>query len=316
MSAFRLPILSRYSLPSKKLLINYINHTNNRDLNQDQINFGTPILLDAAGKSQVPVSFHESTGWEQSNKLLTYFRTEFSRIPGCERLSIYSNHTTQQELLDDVFAQYGLLLELQYVTIDQVSWDEDGVIDYTVTFVDHLIFFGSFALQVRPAMEFLGTSIGQMMDLRAFYMDGNRNRIPIDLYTPNGELLLNAEIVPDRTFRSALELALYSVLTNTPINTPIPAAGVMETLTGDEWLCVDNTAPFNLKGSVVVYNGLRTEQYQVESPAYSYVMVIEIGELCSNLQGLITIGYQYSQPFATGNLVNNPAAPMPIVAPR
>ncbi len=316
MSSCRLPILSRFSLPSKELLIKYINHTNNRDLSSNQIDFGTPVLLSEDGKTEVPISFQSETGWEQASNKLTYWRQELSKIPGCQRLTTSSDYDDHLGLLDDLFEQYGLLIEYDHVSFSDPSHGEDGVVDYTLTFVDHLIFFGSFTLQVRPTIEFLGTSITQLMDLREFYSDGNRNRVPVDLYCQNGELLLHEAVVTNHTTRSALELTLYSVLSDTPIVDPIPLVEILNLLTGDDWVCVDDEAPFNLKGSVVLYNGLRSEEHQVESPSYGYVMVIELGDLCQNLEGLITIGYRYSQPFQAGSSLGYPASPNTILTPR
>lgn len=317
MSSCRPPVLSRFSLPSKELLIMYLNRTNNRDLNKDQVSFGTPILLEGDGKTKVTLRFAVGTGWEQTQEDLVYFRTEFSKQRGCDRLTIHSEHNDHQGILDDVFAHYGLLLEPNLIELNPMGeMDVDGVIDYQVVFKDHLIFFGSFILQVRPCITFLGNTLGQLMDLREFYQDGNRDRVPVDLYCPRGELLLDESVIAQHTVRSTFELKLYSVLVNTPITDPIPVIEVLEVMTGDSWVCVDEPAPFNLKGSVIIHNGLRSEQYHVQSPAYGYAMVIEIGDLCSNLQGLITIGYQYSQPFQTGNLLGNPAAPNAILHSR
>lgn len=313
----RKPILSRFSKPGKELLIDSINYTNNRGLTSKQVDFGVPVLISPDGTTRIQVLFKDTTGWSPLEEELTYIRSRFSDIPGCSKLSIHSDYTDEIGIYDDVFEQYGLKLEPEYVTLTKVDEGEYGVVNYLLTFVSHPIFIGEVSLQVRPSLELLGTSIGQLMDLREYYLSGTMNKPPVDLYCPNGEMLLDSTVVPDNTQRATYELALFSILTDSPVQPGTPLVDILSSLTGDDWISeLGDPAPFNLNGATVLYNGLRTDEYQVESPAFAYVMVIELSDSCSNLQGLITIGYQYSSPYGAGMLLNDQAANPPIINPR
>ena len=314
MTACTKTILGRFNKPSKELMVDVINQTNNRKFTSNQLMFGEPVLMSDDGKSQVVVTFATETGWEATNEKLTYFRSEFSKMKGCERLSIHSDYDDVQGLLDDLFDQYGVLIEAEYIDLAREGEvDEDGTVDYLVTFKNHLIFFGSFYLQVRPSLELLGTTIGQLMDLREYYNNGERDKPFIELYCPRGELLLDSRSVPDPVSLAALEMELYSVLENTLI-VGGRMADIFDILTGDDWVCVDSPVPFNLYNAVVLYNGLRSSEHQTRSPKYPYSLVIELSDhYCSNLKGIITVGYMYNVPGRTGELLNDPGVITPIV---
>lgn len=294
-----------------------INYTNNRGLTSKQVDFGVPVAISGDGHTRIPVLFKETTGWSPLNEELTYIRSRLTDIPGCERLSIHSDYTDEQGIFDDLFEQYGLKIEPEYVDLAEVSHDEFGSVNYLLTFVSHPIFIGEIELQVRPSLELLGTSIGQLMDLREFYKTGSTARPPVDLYCPNGEMLLDSRVVPDRTVLNAYELALFSTLSDSPILAGTPLVDILTSLTGDQWVCeAEAPSPFNLHNAIILYNGLRTEQYHVEAATFGYTMAIELSDFCENLSGVITIGYQYSTPYGAGMLLNDMSANPPIINPR
>ena len=68
-------------------------------------------------------------------------------------------------------------------------------------------------------------------------------------------------------------------------------AELLSTVAGDEWVLSGTSAPFNLTGSTVLYNGLVAGSGVSVNTKYTKVLVLQLGALCSNLGGKLTIWY-------------------------
>ncbi len=70
-------------------------------------------------------------------------------------------------------------------------------------------------------------------------------------------------------------------------------AALLSNITGDDWVVTTEANNFNLKGSSVVYNGMSGAAPAgiKQNPAYSKVMVIQLGSGCTNFGGCLTIWY-------------------------
>ena len=68
-------------------------------------------------------------------------------------------------------------------------------------------------------------------------------------------------------------------------------AELLSTVSGDEWVLTATAANFNLTGATVLFNGpVATSDVSVNAK-YAKVLVLQLGALCSNLGGKLTIWY-------------------------
>lgn len=339
----RNPRLSRYNKPSKELFVDYINDLNSRRLSPTQLVFGIPIQLTPDGISKVSVKFATELGWSTEEEFLTYRRVELSNLLRDMPITIHVAEHETSDILKAIKEQWGILLEESLITLAPAPTSiaviapvtdlpgftaEDGVDDppflpseenrdYILTFkAEHLIFFGQIKVQTRPSIKLLGTTIDSLMDLRLYYYDGTFDKPPVDIYIPNGELLLSDEVVEcgeRRHYESwlyvvkesgddAVENVVSSYLTR-----------LLTQLTGDVWIS-DPTmrTDFNLSGLRVLYNGFVSKEHPVTNHAYNYVIALELSSLCSNLSGILKIGYRYSDSRTPGNLSYNQSSVLPI----
>lgn len=337
--------LNRFNKPSKQLLVEMINKFNGVRLDPDLLIFGLPAMVQPDGFTEVTVKFKESTGWSRESRPVRYHRVEANRTPELRNMVIHlETFTDPQLVVKALFDQCGLLLEPELIEIQEIyggleadqsdinlritnthltgfdetvgePWVPDPDLDrnFRITFSsDHLIFFGTINVLVRPSIKLLGVNISRQMDLRQYYQDGNTNRPPVDLYQPKGTLLvsgLSSHLLEDKK----TEAYLYEQKAGAIIEPASQMAELLSYLTGDTWQYTpEATLDFNIYNSTIIYNGLVSSEYTADDPRYSYVMVIELGALCRNLSGLLRIGYRYSSPEVPTNHQYNPASVKPI----
>lgn len=335
------PILTRYSKPSKDLLVDMINQANKRKLIPSQLNFLNPTLLGEDGLSTVDIQFDVGMGWSAEVRPLTYYRVEPGKLSYLDPIVVFVNDFEVQSVCDAILDQYGVLLEPELIEMTVHEPDlEDSLInddlngftpmtnpegetilvpnafqnnrDITIAFKpEHLIFFGELKVRVRPALEFLDTTIDSLLDIREYYKDDATTPPPVELYLKHGEATLTDDI--PQTVRRSYEVYLRTLTADELIEEDDQLDDLLEIITGDEWK-IDAELPgsFNLYGAKVVYNGLTTEQQQVNDAAYNYVLVLELSGACSNLSGLLRIAYRYADPRSPENRLYNKASPLPV----
>lgn len=335
--------LGRFGKKSKDLLVDYINEHNRRDLRPDQLVFGNPSTMDETGLTEIEVSFAPEMGWSDEKEIMAYYRVEPSLFLRGQPISIYVTGYTDVEICNSIYEQYGLFIEPEFITLELVTQSlsdltpvtelpgfdaEDdepeppvemptpGYLDnrnYKLTFKQtHLIFFGEVQVQTRRAMQSLGNPIDSLMDLRTFYTDGNMNVPPVDLLIPKGELYVSREKFSDLAQRHAIQNYLYS---QTPGNQFILTelmSSLLSGLTGDEWVSSEEPAPFNIRDGKVIYNGFVSKDQSLEDAGYNFVIAVELGPLCTNLTGIIKIGYKYASSKVPGNNPFNQASVPPL----
>lgn len=338
--------LNRFNKPSKSLLVEMINKFNDTKLDASKLLFGVPVPLQADGLSSVTVKFRTDLGWSTEQRPVTYYRIEANRDEQLGRLVIHAETLADTPaLLKAIFDQTGVLLEPELIEVQELfgglladqqditnrvtrpflkGFDEvvdlpyqpdpDLDRDFKITFKpEHLIFFGYLYVLVRPAINLLGNNISRRMDFRDFYKDGVFGRPPIDLYIPGGTLLIGPQhstVVGDSKKTQAY---LYEQKGGPIVAINNQLANILMALTGDVWhYTPDATVDFNIYNSTILYNGLVTPEYSADDPRYSYVMVIQLGEKCRNLSGVLRIGYRYSSPSTPANHQYNPASATPL----
>lgn len=335
--------LGRFGKKSLDLLVDYINEHNNRLLRPDQLVFGNPSTMDETGLTEIEVGFAPETGWSDEKEIMAYYRVEPSLFLRGQPISIYVTGYTDVEICNAIFEQYGLFIEPEFITLTLVSesladltpvgdlpsfeGEDDepeppvempppGYLDnrnYTLLFKqNHLIFFGEIQVQTRRAMQSLGNPIDSLMDLRTFYTDGNMNVPPVDLLIPKGELYVDKESYPQEYQRKSIEALLHGLDVGGTLSLAWQVPVVVSTLTGNTWIAEDRPADFNLFGAKVIYNGFVSKDQSLEDVGYNFVVAIELGLACTNLTGILKIGYKYSSSRTPGNNPYNQASVLPL----
>jgi hypothetical protein len=335
------PRLSRFSKKSKDLLIDYINFKNNRGFRPDQILFGVPELIDPnTGLTHVELQFKEELGWSRDKAILAYKRVDVNQLMQNQPIVLHVSDDTPEAVYAALMEQYGWLLEPELADLvissaglesaagntqlsgfeaEDAPGDEEEVPppylvnkNYVLTFKpENLVYFGEAKIFTRRSAELLGTTIDSFLDLREFYADGKYDLPFIDLFGDAGTFYVTDEKM-DHDTRRAWESTLYELSAEQTIEVGIDFPKLMKLLTGDEWVISAEKAPFNLSGVKVVYNGFVSKDYTVPDPAFNYVVALELGPLCDNLQGIFKIGYRFSDSKTPGNLPYDRASVHPL----
>lgn len=339
------PPLNRFNQPSKLLLVEMINKFNAVRLDATQLVFSNPEVLQNDGLTQVTVKFRDKMGWSPESRPVTYYRIEANRHEQLSRLVVHAEYLADSTaLLKAVFDQCGVLLEPDLVEIteifgglesdqtdisnlitqpflngfdgaDDVPYmpDPDADRNFMIKFkANHLIFFGHLFVMARPALTLLGNTVARRMDFRDYYQDGIKGRPPVDLYIPQGRILVG-DVWLDQKQAKTVEAYLYEQKAGAITAVDSAMDKILKGLTGDVWVYTpDAVSDFNIYNSTVLYNGLVTPEYSADDSRYSYVMVIQLGDNCRNLSGLLRIGYRYSAPTVPGNRQINPASATPL----
>ncbi len=335
--------LGRYGKKSKELLVDYINDHNNRDLRPDQLVFGAPSTMNEYGLTEIMVGFSDATGWSDEKQIMAYYRIEPSVFLKGQPMVIYVGGYTDTDIYNAIYQQYGILVEPEFAQLELITRsfpdatsnvlvggfgpedapDEppvEGSVpaylenrNYTLRFKqNHLIFFGEVKIYTRRAVESLGTSIDSLLDLRKYYEDGNMNLPPVDLLIPKGELYVSREAYPDHAQRRGLESMLYAMKVDNLLDVAWQLPMLLQTLTKDKWVASETPSEFNLYGAKVIYNGFVSKEQTLENSGYNFVVAVELSELCTNLAGIIKIGYQYSSSNVPGNNPYNQSSVLPL----
>lgn len=309
----RLPI-DRYGLSMDTLLVDYINHQNNRKLDVRDIVFTTPVPTGTDGMVTVGVNFAAPTGWENSNGSLTYKRQLIADAVPNAQFTVHTEQVDEETVLDAVYKQYGFYLDEDTylceecdeagVPLPPIDPDNPPVIDldddrwFMLTLTnDHLLLEGSILIRRVRSIALLGTTISRLLDIRQYYTDITSKRFPVELYLKNFNLSTG----------SVLGQSLYYVSNTNP-----ELDAIMQTLkelTHDEWMVQETHLDYNLVGCQILYNGLSSTEYTTTDDRYPYVLVIQLSEFCDNLQGVISINYRNDRkqyPGFVGGRVTRP----------
>lgn len=320
MYTLKKPRIARYSKPSKELLVDYINATNNKLLKPEQLQFGLPTVEGEEGLTAVDIQFASPNGWSEEVQRLMYRRVDLNQIMNNEPCAIHVPELTDEAIIAALHEQYGLVLEPALITIalDGPPGEENPLPalqnnNYLITISgDHLIFTGVLKVVTRQSLTLLGATIDSLLDLRQFYSDSNDNLPPVDLILEEGELKLSDAFMSHADRRTA-ESYLYTIPTGYVWTDLVNLPQLLRRLTGDEWVSVpDQALPFNVHGSEVIYNGFVSVAHTVKDPAYNYVFCLDLSKWCNNITGVLKIAYRYSDSKVPGNLSFNHASTPPL----
>lgn len=163
---------------------------------------------------------------------------------------------------------------------------------------ENLIYTGSMEIVVRPLNELLNKSVRTHLDIHEYFSTNK------DATKPDIQVVFKLK-APTKGF----DLLFKGLKPNDIIDLGSPIIHLAKDLTNDDWVTYPAVRTFNLYHSTVVYNGLNTGKYFTGSKQHSHVLVLRIGDYCSNLKGLWIIpyfskGWNVTYPFAIrGNVV-------------
>lgn len=334
-----LPI-DRYGKPMAALLLDYLNHQNNRLFTLSQVQFGQPIAMGGDGLVSTPVQFSEDTAFDQEAvSYLSYHRPAVRDVIPNGQFTIHLDEVSEAAILDALYEQYNFWLDEGTFLItptdpegnvlpppepdepdegDETEAGGDGEVEdeqdppeeppfedqwYRLDLLpNHLLLEGYIPVRIVSSIAALGTTIGRLIDLRQYYQDVEAQRYPVELYTKQLTMVTGNE----------QGMVLYHITNDNPMGPEL--AGILQELTGDPWVCQEDPAPFNVFGYVLNYNGLRSTTYSMTDPLYPYVIAIALVNLfCTNLTGVLTIGYRNDYKQKPGWMAGRRVNPVPIL---
>ena len=268
-------------------LVDLINHDNHTTLGHEEVRFEKPVPQEN-GKDRVAVVAVPGNKYKL-HAIVEYQRLGLTTIFKCfkpkAQLTPFID-TPYQELLDSVFATYGVRLDLSEVTITTRE-DADGF-NFTITTNDQ-------SLQYSEAVEVQG--VYDPVDITTVLsQEGTQYQYPTERYTtPFARVYSGGWAVPE----VGPDLALY--LTGMAGDENL--AWLAQTLSGDDWYYDGLTQRvYNMYSSYVVYNGpidtwadfhpATGRSLLVPPEGTSNVLVLNLNSyLCSGLNGSITFYY-------------------------
>ena len=306
----------RFYLDSKSSLVNWINVVNNRSFTVDDFIFDTPVSEGGDGWVRINGTYVPT----DEPMVLRVQRVDLSKLNGVEPLVIHVPSYDKKDIADAIFEQYGILLELDLfeMTITRMPIENiigytldgfdgsavpvlDPVIDYwngegTLTISpDHLTLEGTITFKVRSAMLSFENRIDSVLSLRQFYSNSDSLLPFVETIQPKGVWTLDKNHFGTMSVKKEVEAKLYEMsLSEDTIVDYVFIAQVLSSITNQEWISSQSPTPFNVMGSIIKYNGVAGEHPNVAPVEYSYLMILQLSDLCDNLQGDIHIAYQYA----------------------
>lgn len=296
----------RFSLPAHDTLVSWMNQKNNRSFGIDEFTFSDPVVIAPDGWVRVEgiyVPLDQPVSLELQ-------RVDLSLIPELSVLTIYVRSNEPENVLAAIHEQYGLYLNLNEVTL---SFDELDDTSGTIVISDsHLVWTGTLSFKIKPSIRLGDLSIDTKMNLREFYMTSDDEKPWIETLQPGGLWLVTRDKWHDHAEKRLVDSKLYNLDRNErPIDHDL-LSDILTNLTGHPWVVNDSVTGYNVMGIEILYNGTSGNYPNVAPVGYSYLLILKLGDLCSNLKGNIHIGYQYANTLHPVYSTKSPAGVPPI----
>ncbi len=326
----RFSLVQKFSKPAYLTLVDWINEKNNRGFSLDQFVFNGVTPINDNGDCRIAFKFSDKTGWPQDEQLLVVQRVDISNVPGLAEIVIHSPEFTKVEILKSIFDQYGLYLDADLVRIvparmplkrallnkyldgfDESSDPKKTVIDNTDRARDfqleilseHPTLTGFIPLFVRKSLSSHLGNVDSLMDLREYYVDGREDLPFVENIQPRGLWLVKRELYTNERVYKGVCNALHAYADGDVLLTDTFGASnldilldIMREVTKRDWVVDGKASPFNLHSATVTYNGLTDPVVNTAPIEYNHMLVIELSNLCDNLQGTVRIAYKYASP--------------------
>lgn len=334
------PRLSRFNKKTKDLLVDFINARNNRGFDPGQFEFGDPVAVNDLGVTSLKFKFRDELGWGDDKHAFTYVRQDVNHLLGNAAIVIHVPDNSEAAIINALLEQYGWLVEPEFVEFEIVTRDitttapnvelpgfdaeeSDETIpeplppaldnrNYVMRFKpENLIYYGEVKIFTRKSIVLLGQTIDSLLDLRAYYAPGHFQLPFVDMFANKGTFYVTDEKL-GYELRRSWEAALYGLAVGDVFADTSIFPALLTKLTGDPWHGDNKPGPFNLCSGKVIHNGFVSKDYNVCDPAFNYVLAVELGHLCDNLQGILKIAYRFSSSKDPGSLRYDPSSILPI----
>lgn len=328
--------VSRFNKPAYETLVSWINEKNNRGFDLKQFNFSGVTPLADDGSARITFNFDKSTGWEQGDQTLVVQRVNLSLLPGLNGIVIHSPEFTKSTILACIFEQYGLYLDMDLVNVipgkmplskailnkyldgfdeapenNRIYDNADIYRNYTIEISDiHPTLTGTVPLYVRKSLKDLIGFMSPTLNLREYYIEGRTDLPYVETLQPGGMWMLDKVHYPDIRKMKDIQNHLNAFKACEVISDDKVLLSIITQLSKFNWVTTDEVTGFNLRGAKVIYNGLTDPVVNRAPIEYTHLLVIELSELCNNLQGELKIAYQYASPHHPTNTNRAGFAPL------
>lgn len=342
---------NRFAQPAKETLVGWINEKNNRGFYAKQFTFKDPIKRDDDGSVDIPFIYND-TG---EKSILSIQRINIGLVPGLQNLAIYPDKLFNQNILDAIYKEYGLYLDLDMVDIilenllelcDLITVTDLSGLHYPVESFDgkpgeesnavtpdelsdyldprwhlptcrivmrpnHLVYEGELVVTFQRSVLTNPNTLARNMNLRTFYSQTLDEKPYVETFQSKGLWTIHRSDTKRRDKWShscglnkksqrELESNIYHLKEGGQLDYTM-LAELLTRITNTKWLASHHETAFNVMNSIVLYNGLASDKPGIAPITHSHLLVLELSDLCENLQGRIHIAYSYSTP-------NHPAA--------
>lgn len=306
----------RFALNAKDSLVTWINTINNREFSSDDFEFNDPTEDGFDGWVMVTGKYLPS----DEPITLRLQRVNLSSLKGLEVITLHSSSYDKPSISKALFDQYGIFLEPTLFELDVVKQDINNVIGSTLHGFDtgespdiiedsvygdaegiihisskHLTLEGSIAFKIRTALLSFDKQIDSILKLREFYTYSDESKPFVETIQPKGVWTVDKTHFGSMPVKKEIDARLYEItLSPDTVVDYAFLAQVLTDITGQQWNNDVSELPFNVMGSIIKYNGVAGKYPNIAPVTHSYLMILELSELCSNLQGDIHIAYQYA----------------------
>lgn len=201
-------------------------------------------------------------------------------ILGVDLLLLDIYDPTPASIRDAILEKYHWDVGIDDWMVVKLSEDQLGSKWDIISTKDNLMFSGSMEVFVRPLNKLLERDIRTHLNIYEYFSTNK------DVNKPDIQVVFKVK-QPSKGF----DLLLKGLQPNDKIEMGSSVIHLAKDLTGDEWTTYPAVKEFNLFHSTVVYNGLNTGKFFSGSKQHSHVLVLRIGDYCSNLKGLWIIPY-------------------------
>lgn len=306
----------RFALNAKDSLVSWINLVNHRSFSSDDFVFDDPTNIQPNGWVTVTGTFLPTN----ESITLTLQRVDLSEINSLRTLSFHTPSFSKESIANSIFEQYGIYLDLDLFELDLEKQELSSVLgDRLNGFGDtglameapifkgtgeatgkiyisprHLTLEGTIDFKIRTSMLSLGLDIDSVLKLRDYYSISDESKPFVETLQPKGVWTVDKNAFSPHHVKKEIDARLYesTLYPDIPVDYDF-IKQVLTAITGHAWSNVMDTVPFNVMGSTIKYNGVSGKHPNIAPVEYSYLMIIELGTMCSNLQGDIHIAYQY-----------------------
>ena len=252
---------------------------------EDDLSFGVPEVNDSGNGRDTKITIASANPSKYTGEVVAYYNRLsipllFKNIsPVLQKSVIPAEATTARDLVSLINAKYGTTFEPEDIVTTPFTLDNPPVdLSFTAT-AESLAYKGStvvvLAADGKPLPDVFPVTLLSGLD----YPNNDITKGQASIYSYRLAAINNdAVAVAGYTVGDMATESLRQLLVK---------------LSGDAWVINGNAGDFNLSAATVVYNGLVSARPAAvpNNANYTNVLVVQLGALCNNFGGLLTIWY-------------------------